>query len=400
MVHVKENPPELRLGILGLGIAGSSIIPAVKRHPHVRLTAAATRNQERLAKFVNDYSAEGFADARELCRSDAIDAVYIATPTEMHTEHVLIAAEHKKHIIVEKPLAVTLEDADRMIRTANDNGVILIVGHSHSFEPPIRKMREIIKSGELGRVRMIHNWYFNDWLYRPRTPEELDTKLGGGVTFRQGSHQFDIIRYLGGGLVRSVRASTGAWDPERPTEGNHTVFLDFEDGTTATAVYNGYDHFHTTELTFGIGEGGPLVQTDMYAKARRTLKNLGKYENESELKSAAGYGGERAKKYDEEFRHHPFFGLTIVSCEKGDIRQSPKGLYVYGEEHKYEVELPLDVTGRDVLISELYDAVVHGVRPLHDGQWAKANLEICIASLRSSQERREILLSHQVAVSD
>lgn len=400
MVHVKENPPELRLGILGLGIAGSSIIPAVKRHPHVRLTAAATRNQERLAKFVNDYSAEGFADARELCRSDAIDAVYIATPTEMHTEHVLIAAEHKKHIIVEKPLAVTLEDADRMIRAANDNGVILIVGHSHSFEPPIRKMREIIKSGELGRVRMIHNWYFNDWLYRPRTPEELDTKLGGGVTFRQGSHQFDIIRYLGGGLVRSVRASTGAWDPERPTEGNHTVFLDFEDGTTATAVYNGYDHFHTTELTFGIGEGGPLVQTDMYAKARRTLKNLGKYENESELKSAAGYGGERAKKYDEEFRHHPFFGLTIVSCEKGDIRQSPKGLYVYGEEHKYEVELPLDVTGRDVLISELYDAVVHGVRPLHDGQWAKANLEICIASLRSSQERREILLSHQVAVSD
>ena len=400
MVHVKENPPELRLGILGLGIAGSSIIPAVKRHPHVRLTAAATRNQERLAKFVNDFSAEGFADARELCRSDAIDAVYIATPTEMHTEHVLIAAEHKKHIIVEKPLAVTLEDADRMIRAANDNGVILIVGHSHSFEPPIRKMREIIKSGELGRVRMIHNWYFNDWLYRPRTPEELDTKLGGGVTFRQGSHQFDIIRYLGGGLVRSVRASTGAWDPERPTEGNHTVFLDFEDGTTATAVYNGYDHFHTTELTFGIGEGGPLVQTDMYAKARRTLKNLGKYENESELKSAAGYGGERAKKYDEEFRHHPFFGLTIVSCEKGDIRQSPKGLYVYGEEHKYEVELPLDVTGRDVLISELYDAVVHGVRPLHDGQWAKANLEICIASLRSSQERREILLSHQVAVSD
>jgi phthalate 4,5-cis-dihydrodiol dehydrogenase len=261
-------------------------------------------------------------------------------------------------------------------------------------------MREIIKSGELGRVKMIHNWYYNDWLYRPRTPEELDTGLGGGVTYRQGSHQFDIIRYLGGGLVRSVRASTGVWDPDRPTEGSHTVFLDFADGTAATAVYNGYDHFHTTELTFGIGEGGPLVQTDMYAKARRTLKNLGKYGNEAELKNAAGYGGERAKKYDEGPRHHPFFGLTIVSCEKGDIRQSPKGLFVYGEEEKYEVELPLDVTGRDVLISELYDAVVHGVRPLHDGNWAKANLEICIASLRSSRERKEILLSHQVAVSD
>ena len=215
----------LNIGIVGLGIAGSSMIPAILEHPKVRLTAAATRNKERLEKFARDYNAQTYTSIEDLCKSNSVDAVYIATPTELHMEHVRIAAEYKRHIIVEKPLAISLEDADRMIEIAEKNGVRLIVGHSHSFEPPIQKTKEIIDSGELGRVFMIHNWYYNDWLYRPRTPEELKTELGGGVTYRQGSHQFDIIRFLGGGMVRSIRAVTGIWDKSRPTEGNHTVFL-------------------------------------------------------------------------------------------------------------------------------------------------------------------------------
>src|SRR6266545_4942689 len=143
-----------------------------------------------------------------------------------------------------------------MIAAAERSGVQLVVGHSHSFEPPIRKIREIVRRGELGRLRMLHNWYFTDWLYRPRNAEELDTQLGGGVTFRQGSHQFDLLRLIGGGLVRSVRAMTGRGDPERPTEDAHVVYMEFEDGTPASAVYSGADHFQTTELAFGIGEQG------------------------------------------------------------------------------------------------------------------------------------------------
>src|SRR4051812_2210609 len=262
----------LNIGIVGLGIAGASMISTMLSHPNIRLASAATRNKERREQFAKDYKVETYPTIQELCQSSTIDAVYIATPTELHSEHVRIAAEAKKHIIVEKPLAVSLEEADEMIETAEKNGVQLIVGHSHSFEPSIQKMREIIESGKLGRVVMIHNWYYNDWLYRPRTPEELQTELGGGVTYRQGSHQFDIIRLLGGGKVRSVRAVTGIWDRSRPTEGNHSVFLEFEDGTAATAVYNGYDHFHTTELTFGIGEGGPVKKSNTYASSRRRIK--------------------------------------------------------------------------------------------------------------------------------
>ena len=125
-------------------------------------------------------------------------------------------------------MALTLADADSMIEAAQRNGVYLVVGHSHSYETPIQRIKEIVGSGELGELRMINNWYFTSWLYNLRNREELDTSLGGGVTFRQGSHQFDIIRIIGGGVIRSVRAMTGVWDDSRPTQGSHVVYLEFE----------------------------------------------------------------------------------------------------------------------------------------------------------------------------
>ena len=65
---------------------------------------------------------------------------------------------------------------------------------------------------------MIHTWNFTDWMTRPRRPDELDVAQGGGVTYRQGAHQFDIIRLIGGGLVKSVRATTFDWDPKPPLD--------------------------------------------------------------------------------------------------------------------------------------------------------------------------------------
>jgi phthalate 4,5-cis-dihydrodiol dehydrogenase len=389
------NFPTLRIGIVGLGNAGSALLPAIKKHPHVAITAACGRNKERLDKFAADYGAHTFLSVEEMCKSDVLDAVYIASPTELHAEHVKVCIDHNKHVIVEKPMAVTLEESTMLIEAAEKKGVELIVGHSHSFEPPIRKIREIVKSGELGAVKMINNWYFNDWIYRPRTPDELDTKLGGGITYRQGSHQFDIIRYIGGGMLRSVRAMTGRWDENRPTEGAHACFLEFENGTVATAVYNGYDHFHSTELTFGMGEGGPSVRSSQYGSSRLAIKNISDPKSEEEIKRQKGYGGSKAKNYDQETNHQAFFGLTVVTCERGDIRQSPNGLYIYGEENKYELELNGE-TGRDTMIAELYDAVVKGEKAVHDGAWGRANLEVCMAVLESAEKRQEVFLKYQV----
>ena len=95
-------------------------------------------------------------------------------------------------------------------------------------------------------------------------------------------------------------------------------------------------------------------------------------------------------------RHQPFYGLTIVSCEDGDIRQSADGLIVYGREAKIDVPLPASRTGRDGVLDEVYGAVVEGKPAIHDGPWSLATLELTLAVLESGRTRSEVFLKHQV----
>jgi phthalate 4,5-cis-dihydrodiol dehydrogenase len=263
----------------------------------------------------------------------------------------------------------------------------------------------MVKSGELGQLRMLHYWYFSDWLYRPRTPEELDPTLGGGVTWRQGPHQFDILRTLGGGLVRSVRAMSGTWDEARPVVGCHTAYLEFEDGTAATAVYTGYDHFNSRELTFGVGVEGQLIESSVHAQGRKTLRQLDSEEAETVLKRAQRYGGSsRARRASSGGSGRSSLwvlgGPLIASFDKGDVRLTPGGLVVYGDEDRWEIPAPGDIDGRHGIISEVYQAVADDRRPIPDGQWGKATVEVLLAVLASGRERKEIFLSNQTPLLD
>lgn len=391
--------PVLRVGIAGLGQAGRAMVPAFLKHPRVKITAVADCREETLHQCRQVVEAELYTDVEQMCADGKIDAVYVATPTHLHAEHVSTAIESGKHVIVEKPMATTLHDAQQMIAAANRNGVWLVVGHSQSFEPPIQKMRDLVRSGELGRIRMIHNWCFTDWLYRPRLPEELDTSLGGGATLRQGAHQVDILRWIGGGLVRSVRATVGVWDPTRPGIGSHVMFLDFLDGTVGTAVFSGYDHFMTAELTYGVGEGGRTITPLSYAQARTTLRNTTD-QDEATRKRAIGLSSLAPTQQVRSRPYQSFYGLTIVSCDGGDVRQSRRGLLVYGDDRRWEIPLSSRETGRDRVVHELYNAFAYDQPPPHDGRWGLANLEVCLAAIQSARERREIILSHQIATPD
>src|SRR5205823_7610551 len=104
---------------------------------------------------------------------------------------------------------------------------------------------------------------------RPRRPEELVTASGGGVVLSQGAHQVDIVRLLGGGRVATVRAVTGAWDAQRPTEGAYAALLCFDGGVFASLTYSGYAHFDADEFCGGIGELGAAKEPASYGAARR-----------------------------------------------------------------------------------------------------------------------------------
>jgi len=399
------NGPALNLGIIGLGGGASQMLPAFVRHSRVRVTAAADIDPDQLDKFRTQYEGETFLSAEAICQSPNVDVVYIATPNQFHTEHALTAIENKKHVYMEKPMTLTLEEADVMIQAAERNGVQLAVNVKHSYEPRVRKIREMVVSEELGKLRMLNYWYYNDWLYSPRTAEELTPELGGGVPWRQGPHQFDILRTIAGGLVRSVRAMTGVWDETRPVPGCYSSFLEFENGVVATAVYSGYDHFSSRELTYRVDEGDSWPDPPVYARARTALREAGSKEAETALKRDRRFGGtnrDATGAAPGQRRPTPWIlgGPLVASFDKGDVRLTPNGLMVYGEDEKREIPLPNTPDGRDGIIEEVYQAVVNDRRPANDGHWGKATLEVLLALFQSGQERREIQMSYQVPTQD
>lgn len=389
----------LRIGVAGLGRAFTLMLPTFLADKRVRLTGATDPIAAARAQFESDFGAPSFDSVEALCACADIDAVYVATPHQFHADHVCIAAAAGKHVLVEKPMALTLDECTRMIDAARAAGVQLIVGPSHSFDRPILRTREIIDSGIYGQVRMITALDFTDFLYRPRRPEELDTKAGGGVVHSQAAHQMDIVRLLGGGMVSSVRAHTGAWDASRPTEGAYSALLGFEGGAFCSATYSGYAHFDSDVLMEGIGESGQPKDPAGYGAARRKLAQAILPENEIAMKAARNYGGNAWAPTPAPAAHaHQHFGPLIVSLDGADLRPMPGGIAVFadGEHHIEPLQAP--AFPRSEVMDELHAAVIDGKPPLHSGEWARATTEVCLAILESARMRGEITPRLQVPV--
>lgn len=395
----------LRLGIAGLGTASPNVLPEMAAHAHYRITAAADLRQEALDRFAGEYGGETYSSVEAMCASANVDAVYILTPNRFHAEHAITAAEHGKQVFADKPMALSLEDCDRMIDAADRNGVRLLIGHSQGFDAPIRAMAKLAASGELGRPLMINTWFYSDWLYRPRSKDELDPTAGEGLVRRQGPVQVEIVRMIGGGMVRSVRGMTTVAEPARPVEGSYAAYLEFADRTSATMIYDAYGYFDSTELTFGFGLSGNPQDPETNLKTRQRSRSFAGPEDEFAFKDSTRYGGSRTvpgvAAGAGPGQRHAFFGITVVSCEKGDIRQSPTGLIVYDQNGRREVPVSAgDNYGHRYTTAEanlMYDAWVND-RPLaaHDGRWGKATMEVILGVLESAERRSEIMMRHQV----
>lgn len=385
-----KDLPRLGLGVAGLGSAFLGMYSTIKTHPCVEVVAAADMRNEARNRFAEEFGAQTYETVENLCRNDRVDLVYIATPHQYHAEHAITAARNGKHVILEKPMALTIRDCQSIIDEVEKAGTRLIIGHTNSYDPPILKMREIVSGGELGDLRMIHAFNYQAYLYRARRPEELDTALGGGILFNQVPHQVDMVRLISGGIVRSVRAYAGIWDPDRPTEGSLSAFIDLQNDVAASIVYSGYGHFDSEEFL------GQAPSQGRYGAERKLVRNLGGQAEEAALKQDLGYGGSKQRSWDRGNGQHEHFGIVIVSCDKGDMRASPDGITIYGDSEICEVSVPPGRGGgrRAKVIDELYDAVFFDKPPLHDARWGMATLEVCLALLKSARERREIVLSH------
>ncbi|MDO9402952.1 MAG: Gfo/Idh/MocA family oxidoreductase [Polaromonas sp.] len=388
----------VRIGIAGFGAAAQAFVPAMQANAGFEIAAIAEPVAVVRDEAAHQLGVTGHASVPEMLQDAALDAVYIGTPTDMHAAHVLGALAAGKHVLVEKPMAANLADARAMVDAAAQAGTVFMVGHSHSYDQPVKTMRELIAGGSLGRVRMVNTWCYTDWIYRPRRSDELLTALGGGVTYRQGAHQFDIIRLLCGGRVRSVKARTFDMDPSRRGIGAHTVFIDFEDGAAGTAVYNGYGGFSTMDLGFDVSEWGFEQPEHTRVFARRPMDGAGEPGDDREAAELAAKRERARTAIPASAPLQPFFGLTLVSCERGDLRQSPRGLFVYSAEGRREIPLPLDRSPRDLVMQEFHEAITGRAPAVHDGRWGLANLAVCDAAIASSASGREEPVPYQVGL--
>jgi phthalate 4,5-cis-dihydrodiol dehydrogenase len=372
---------KLKLGVVGLGRAFALTAPTLARDRRVQIVAVTDPRPEAVRQACREFGAKGVRSFDELLKS-AAEAIYIATPHRFHAGQAIAAARAGKHVLVEKPMALSLGDCRAMADAASKHRVHLIVGPSHSFDLPIRKTRQFIDTGRFGPVRMITALNFTDFLYRPRLPDELKHAV-----LNQSAHHVDIARLLAGSRLKSVRAHVAALDRG---QGAYSALLRFEK-SFATLVYSGNAHFDSDEFTGWIGELGQEKDPARYGAARRRLRG-----DEAGLKNDRNYGGPGFKPGDARFHEH--FGPLIVSCDKADLRPLPSGVMIYGDGAQRLEPLPHEAP-RAGVVDELYGAVVNGRKPLHGAAWGLATTEACLAILESAKSGKEILLKHQTSVS-
>ena len=415
---VEKAARKINIGVIGIGVGGLEIIRSAVQQPEsINLVAGCDvvpLTRERFKERFPD--ANVYSSVEEICKDPAVDAVYIASPNRFHAEHTITAARNGKHVLIEKPMGITLEETEQMVDECERAGVTLVCAHTASFGLPYRIMRKVISSGHIGQLKAITMLSYTDWMLRPRTPDELDFKQGGGVPFRQGPHQLDTIRLLGGGMLKSVWAKVGQWMPERPIPGYYAAHFEFEDGAVATATHNGHGYFTLGDLN---GPEGGRRTIEAIAETRKRMR-AGTRDDASDkqdqriggvvetklfeaAKTAAPGRGNFGRQLEREPGDRTGLsdtgdpGTIIVSCERGDMRIGPRGIFIYDDEGVREVTGESSVNARGE-IQEMYEAVINDKPVHHSGRWGMATAEAIFGMVESSQTGKVVEFTHQVPV--
>lgn len=201
----------MRIGLIGAGAVAPFHARAASLIPGVRLSAVCDLSRAAAAKVATRAGAAVFTDHRALMDSGRVDAVIVNTPHALHRAMVLDAAERGLHVLVEKPLATTLVDCDAMVQACDAAGVTLTVGHIQHFLPDKRAVAAVLESGELGPVRLVHDYRSTDYRPGTRSPWFFSPSMaGGGALMNVGAHCLDRSVWLTGTPALSLSATTVA----------------------------------------------------------------------------------------------------------------------------------------------------------------------------------------------
>ena len=342
---------KVRVGVIGLGsqgkvhlskyaglpdqaeiIAVSDVIPATAEEMGRRFGAKA---------WYTDYG-------KLIGRSD-IDAVSICVPNSLHADVAVASAEAGKHILLEKPMAVSLDDADRILRAAEKNGVKLMLGYNQVFGPMVQRVKKDIAEGRLGKVSIIKSQYVRNLAGKSRESfgwRADVAQAGGGVITESGVHRLSLSWYLGG-KVKEVSCFTERLEMDIDAEDNAAILLKYENGGIGVVICSWVAEF----------KGPEWEKIEVYGTKG----------------SRIGYGDSRS---------------GVAYLELSDIDMSE-----YGRIHSYFPPEAIFKGGFDTFAVEFkhfLDCIQKDEKPIVDGHAGKAILEITLAAYESAKHKKAV----------
>ncbi|MCJ7468407.1 MAG: Gfo/Idh/MocA family oxidoreductase [Maribacter sp.] len=198
----------VRWGIVGPGRIAHSFAKDLKLIPGGALTAVGSRNRANAEAFAKEYGAEhSFGSYDALFRSDTVDAIYIATPHTSHAELSIRAMNHGKHVLCEKPMGINRTEVEQMLETAARNKVFLMEALWSRFNPTIKKAKQLITEGAIGKIRYLYADFAFYALDRDEGGRLLNPDLGGGSILDIGIYPI-FLSYLILGMPKKIQASS------------------------------------------------------------------------------------------------------------------------------------------------------------------------------------------------
>ncbi len=207
--YQNENMSQkVRWGIVGLGSIANHFAKDLELVPNGVLSGVASRSIDKAKKFANEYGASHFFGSYlELFESDVVDVIYIATPHTLHAELAILAMEHGKHVLCEKPMGINKLEVEKMVEAAKKHQVFLMEALWSRFNPTIQKVKQLIAQGAIGKVSYLNATFAFYALGRDENGRVLNKALGGGTILDIGIYPI-FLSYLIFGKPSQIQASS------------------------------------------------------------------------------------------------------------------------------------------------------------------------------------------------
>ncbi|WP_211278992.1 Gfo/Idh/MocA family protein [Sutcliffiella halmapala] len=352
---------ELRFGIIGCGSISHTHAEQIGLINGAKLVAVADVEEDRAKSLAERYEADWYADYHEMLKREDIDIINILTPSGMHADMAIAAAQAGKHVITEKPMDVSLDKAHEMIQVCKDAGVKLAVISQHRFDTSTVKVKEKVESGKFGNMILGEcavNWYRTQEYYDSGEWRGTWALDGGGALMNQSIHTIDLLQYLMG-PVESVFARKATLAHERmEVEDVAVATVSFKNGALGTIVgtTSAFPGLSSRLEVFGT-KGSAVIENDQLTHHyEKTTDSKGEW-----------YGGGKVE------------NLASQSEEASNGTGSSDPTAIFGGAHRIQIE-------------DMIQAVLENREPLVNGEEGLKPLEVILAIYESARTGKSVSL--------